>query len=754
MKKRGIVMGILCAAMVSCSACGDKNAIGGIESAESKKIFECQIKEHELPDADSGLIKNSDDWVKELDIKMVGNKVYRLAQLWGQDTEANDEMDLGYYIQISEYPFDEWKNYEAPYLNLDGEYESVDIRHGYKPCRIAGIYDEVVYFVSSGYLENDKNYFAFGKMDTDGAFSLISKYPITEKEPENQWSDNQFFFDGKDTVYSYKNYPAENKIISYNLSTKEIRQDNYSGKIEGIDLSEDASAIWYGNNEETFFAGTVDEKESAFSYKADGDISAIQAMAKTADGWYVTDTESLMLLKEDGSEDKLIDWKNRGYFLSNISKIEKQDNTLKVLTDFEGSHYVLEADLDSKREAEKQEVVISMPFKIASLDYYIAMFNRTNADYHINVSLPEDPEDMEKYQTDLKKAFLTGTGPDLIVNGIMEQKDMVQNGLINSVGDLIQDKSKYFDAVLQNGLFEGEQYGIPYEFYMETAAYPKRILGDRAPLSLKEMMEITKEADAEAVALNTSGEDIVFYYGLLDETNPSFIDWNNRKSHLDSPEFVELIKFASKYACPENINENNYKEKIDAGKIISENLRVGSPEVMNYLDACFDGNVSLAGYPRNEGSGAYAFCNMLYLNAKATCPEGAKEFLKFIISHDAQMKNAQSKYSKTNEQKYGGHFPVEKEAFYRELELAQANEVSEGTSSYMNGISYKTEGLSEENANKLKKMAEEASPINYELFYIWDIISEELAPFFAGERTAEEAANVMNSRVQIYLDEK
>ncbi len=118
------------------------------------------------------------------------------------------------------------------------------------------------------------------------------------------------------------------------------------------------------------------------------------------------------------------------------------------------------------------------------------------------------------------------------------------------------------------------------------------------------------------------------------------------------------------------------------------------------------------------------------------------------------MKNAQSKYSKTNEQKYGGHFPVEKEAFYKELELAKANETSEGASSYMNGISYKGEGVSEENAEKLKMMAEEANPINYELFYIGDIISEELAPFFAGERTAEEAANVMNSRVQIYLDEK
>ena len=89
---RALPMVLVCT-MALLSACGKKNAIGGLEPAESKKIFECQIKEYELPDADSSLIKNSNDWVKELDIKMAGNKFYRLAQLWGQDPEYNDEMD-------------------------------------------------------------------------------------------------------------------------------------------------------------------------------------------------------------------------------------------------------------------------------------------------------------------------------------------------------------------------------------------------------------------------------------------------------------------------------------------------------------------------------------------------------------------------------------------------------------------------------------------------------------------------------------
>lgn len=381
------------------------------------------------------------------------------------------------------------------------------------------------------------------------------------------------------------------------------------------------------------------------------------------------------------------------------------------------------------------------------------MFNRTNADYHVKVKLSENSKDIEEYQTEIKKSFLTGVGPDLIINGVIDQNDMIQNGLITPVDDLIQDKSKYFEAVLQNGQYKGIQYGIPYEFYMETAAYPEKIIGNKTSITLENLLDISQKVGADAIALNISGQDIVFYYGLLDEINISFIDWNNRKSNLNSTEFIELITFASKYACPDNINERNYKEKIDTGAVISETLIIGNPDVMNYIDACFDGNVALAGYPKNEGIGVYAYCNMLYLNANATCPDGAKEFLNFIISHDVHMKNVEDKYSENTEQKHAGNFPIDKAAFYRELELAQAVISQDEVSNIMNGISYKGNGLSKENAEKLMLLAEEATPINYELFDIADIISEELKPFFLGEKTAEEAVNIMNSRVQIYLNE-
>ena len=37
---------------------------------------------------------------------------------------------------------------------------------------------------------------------------------------------------------------------------------------------------------------------------------------------------------------------------------------------------------------------------------------------------------------------------------------------------------------------------------------------------------------------------------------------------------------------------------------------------------------------------------------------------------------------------------------------------------------------------------------------IQGMISEELMPYFAGQKTAEEVAGILNSRVQLYLDER
>ena len=51
-------------------------------------------------------------------------------------------------------------------------------------------------------------------------------------------------------------------------------------------------------------------------------------------------------------------------------------------------------------------------------------------------------------------------------------------------------------------------------------------------------------------------------------------------------------------------------------------------------------------------------------------------------------------------------------------------------------------------------MLDNAVPAVFKADDIWPMVDEELQPYFNGERSAEEAAAALHSRVQLYLDEQ
>lgn len=55
-------------------------------------------------------------------------------------------------------------------------------------------------------------------------------------------------------------------------------------------------------------------------------------------------------------------------------------------------------------------------------------------------------------------------------------------------------------------------------------------------------------------------------------------------------------------------------------------------EIFSY----FDGKASLIGYPKENGNGIYVSTDSIYLRAGSEAAEGAKEFLRFLISEEEQ----------------------------------------------------------------------------------------------------------------------
>lgn len=65
-----------------------------------------------------------------------------------------------------------------------------------------------------------------------------------------------------------------------------------------------------------------------------------------------------------------------------------------------------------------------------------------------------------------------------------------------------------------------------------------------------------------------------------------------------------------------------------------------------------------------------------------------------------------------------------------------------------------TADISDKQIEQIEFMLERAKPNNWNVWNMWYIFSEELPSYFAGDKTAEQVAEILDSRVQIYLDER
>lgn len=99
-------------------------------------------------------------------------------------------------------------------------------------------------------------------------------------------------------------------------------------------------------------------------------------------------------------------------------------------------------------------------------------------------------------------------------------------------------------------------------------------------------------------------------------------------------------------------------------------------------------------------------------------------------------------------------FPVRRKALERQIELKQKEKPDEYLSTNLrDGVTYQRKGLSSENRRILEYLFEQAEPLKWNILPLQSVVTEELEPFFLNQRSAAEAAEILDRRVQIYLDE-
>lgn len=122
-KKFGVLIAALCLLLCGCGADGGQVNVETSEGAAQEGYY--RISETVLPDPDLALAGElaQDGWVREPDQDFIEGKVYRIAQVWG--TLNGIEQTTGYYLQILDSPYQEWKTLLVSSATWDESLEGI-----------------------------------------------------------------------------------------------------------------------------------------------------------------------------------------------------------------------------------------------------------------------------------------------------------------------------------------------------------------------------------------------------------------------------------------------------------------------------------------------------------------------------------------------------------------------------------------------------------------------------------------------------
>lgn len=761
-KSFGVLIAMLCLLLCGCGADGGQVNVETSEGAAQEGYY--RISETVLPDPDLALAGElaQDGWVREPDQDFIEGKVYRIAQAWG--TLNGIEQTTGYYLQILDSPYQEWKTLLVSSATWDEslEYEGFQ----YQPWEIVTAVGNEVYCIVRKIDDNGNPILCLGKIrlsEEEEAAEDIGQQTAesdsrdsgkeAQKVPDGtllgevpkELKDGRLFLTKAGAWYGYQESGTKIWTLDETLQIQDARLAD--GRVLGLLEDAEGSVFWYGESENGFCIRRADSGETVVNVGAS--VSA-DALTQGEDGsFYFADTREIGKMSKEGETTIQVDFFEHAYLPEEILGIRAAgEEAIAVLCLLDGERCLLTCVRCEGVPAKKETVVLAMGEEIPVLMDFVSRFNRQSEQYRIAVRLYEGNESGPEFMDKIQMEITAGEGPDLLMNGQIDAADMAENGYLLALDELFADGGELWTAAVESGKIGGIQYGVPYAAQLYFPTFSGTLTDGRSGWTLEEFMEAVRKSDAEILQYGFGGTEIVVNYGLYDNENTELIDWERGESHLTEPLFLSLLGFAAEYADTGKIPQGEVGEALESGRIAAEGSFLIELSELNYREACFAGNPADIGFPRSSGNGIYLTPNMLYVNANSAVPEGAKAFLRFLISEESQLRYVGRSVSGA------ALLPVREDALEKLLTREEMQSGEEIMAHSSTGVSYAKTGLSEENQARFWELVEKAEPGNWYAAEILDLIYEELDPYFAGQRSAEEAAKNLDNRVQLYLDER
>lgn len=377
------------------------------------------------------------------------------------------------------------------------------------------------------------------------------------------------------------------------------------------------------------------------------------------------------------------------------------------------------------------------------MDILAARFNAHSGEYYVRVVDYSGGiyASAEEVQLRLNTELISGKTPDMFCffSGWISPNIYAGKGLLTDMRPLIEADEELSpeDIVLYKALdYNGGIYVMGESFYLDTMAARESDFGQRYGWTLEEYRQIDAGLREDQMCIYNLTREL-FIYNVIGRYVRYAVDWTSGDCSFDSPEFIDLLRTALELReTPEDINDMVFgpgEPKVAAGEQTTVAVFARYVSSLAESEQRAGCPLSFIGWPTPDGScGTDASLNtQLAICSLSRHQEGCWEFIKYMLMNANTDRGVMPGYP----------LLMYRPALEESIAKAMADEDAQVK-------------MTRADAHKLLDFLDAIENLSDYDRAIMDIINSECQAMFAGDKTPEETAKLIQSRASLYVAEQ
>lgn len=586
--------------------------------------------------------------------------------------------------------------------------------------------------------------------DNDGISYLWYQMSVPSLEVTNQGEENVYA-----SIQRIYILDKDKKVIGYD----EVL-DCYGESLINIIIDSCGRPIFFASDEEGYYERRINSPtgEKFEKKRIDMEVNIFSNIynnsVSSEEGFFFTKDGDLHKFDYEKKTDLILfHLSSSGLFEDEILNMRVKDDIIEIIDNYHGLSKT-EITRIQKGEFYSNTITIGAMNLSVEDNEIIAEYNR-KGDIEIKPVVYSDGNNLIDGYNRLKLDIVQGEAPDLIFTDGIDYEILAKAGALENLYDYMDKDSELGRNDIVQSLLsayeeDGKLYTLAPSFNIFTMWGGKSVVNGKHGTNLVELEEI----------LMANGKDVNAIFGLggSDETSlrsltamelDSYINWEDSSCNFKVDGFKHLLELSKEYKGP--MIQSGIYSSIQNRDILFTLSIIDSAEDVAMQSKFYGEEVEFIGYPTDFGYGsAISAIKSVAMNSQSDNKEAAWDFIKYYVKSYDSSKAVRFPSYKPNFDDYIMNSTIEE----YEDEGVNKTALYKDYYSEPNVGSFGITKASDEDVKKTLELIENTTKKREYVSEIQNIIEEESEPYLQGQKTFEQVSEIIQSRVQIFLNEK